>query len=200
MKTTKYTLAFLLCLLLCACGGNNAGKTDGLTGKVTLPEYEGKQVYLETTSATAQKVDSAVVKNGKFAFTFSDSIPQVYTLVLGTSADDQYPITLPVVSEKGAISVVMGKLVLTSGTPLNDNLQDFLLAVSNFTDKAMKQEKPDMQQVKADFSKLVEGAIMQNIKTPVGIYIYKNYSKNLTEAQAAKILDAASESFKEAVK
>ena len=200
MKTTKYTLAFLLCLLLCACGGNNAGKTDGLTGKVTLPEYEGKQVYLETTLGDSQKVDSAVVKNGKFTFTFSDSIPQVYTLVLGTSANDQYPITLPVVSEKGSISVVMGKLVLTSGTPLNDNLQDFLLAVSNFTDKAMKQEKPDMQQVKADFSKLVEGAIMQNIKTPVGIYIYKNYSKNLTDEQAAKILDAASESFKEAVK
>ena len=199
MNITKYTLVSLIALAVCACGGNNTAH-EGITGKVTMDGYEGKQVYLETTASTPVKVDSATVTDGKFSFTFSDAKPQVYNLVLATSADDAYAITLPVVSEKGHIRVSMGELVLTSGTPLNDSLQDFLLAVSNFTDKAMKQEKPDMQQVKADFSKLVEGAIMQNIKTPVGIYIYKNYSNNLTDEQAAKILDAASESFKEAVK
>ena len=111
-----------------------------------------------------------------------------------------FPIILPVVSEKGHIRVSMGELVLTSGTPLNDNLQDFLLAVSNLSDKAMKQEKLDINQVKADLAKLVEAAVMQNIQTPVGAYIYRMYGPQLTDEQKALILSRADESFKEAVK
>ena len=199
MNFTKYICVSLLAVILSACGGSNTAK-EGLFGKVTMEGYEGKQVYLETTVGTPTKVDSALVENGKFALTFTDATPQVYRLVLGKSADDMYPITLPVVSEKGHISVVMGELVLTSGTPLNDNLQDFLLAVSNFTDKAMKQEKLDMNQIKADYAKLVEGAVMQNIKTPVGAYIYRMYSDQLSDEQQALIMSRADESFKEAVK
>ena len=199
MNFTKYICVSLLAVILSACGGSNTAK-EGLFGKVTMEGYEGKQVYLETTVGTPTKVDSALVENGKFTLTFADATPQVYRLVLGKSADDMYPITLPVVSEKGHISVVMGELVLTSGTPLNDNLQDFLLAVSNFTDKAMKQEKLDMNQIKADYAKLVEGAVMQNIKTPVGAYIYRIYSNQLSDEQQALIMSRADESFKEAVK
>ena len=199
MNFTKYICVSLLAVILSACGGSNTAK-EGLFGKVTIEGYEGKQVYLETTVGTPTKVDSALVENGKFTLTFTDATPQVYRLVLGKSADDMYPITLPVVSEKGHISVVMGELVLTSGTPLNDNLQDFLLAVSNFTDKAMKQEKLDMNQIKADYAKLVEGAVMQNIKTPVGAYIYRMYSDQLSDEQQALIMSRADEGFKEAVK
>ena len=199
MKLMKYTLVSLATLLFCACGSNNEAK-EGLFGKVTMEGYEGKQVYLETTVGTPAKVDSSLVENGKFAFTFSDATPQVYRLVLGKTANDMYPITLPVVSEKGHIRVSMGELVLTSGTPLNDSLQDFLLAVSNLTDKAMKQEKLDINQVKADLAKLVEAAVMQNIQTPVGAYIYRMYGHQLTDDQKALILSHANDTFKEAVK
>ena len=199
MNFTKYICVSLLAVILSACGGSNTAK-EGLFGKVTMEGYEGKQVYLETTVGTPTKVDSALVENGKFTLTFTDATPQVYRLVLGKSADDMYPITLPVVSEKGHISVVLGELVLTSGNPLNDNLQDFLLAVSNFRDKAMKQEKLDMNQIKADYAKLVEGAVMQNIKTPVGAYIYRMYSNQLSDEQQALIMSRADDSFKEAIK
>ena len=56
-------------------------------------------------------------------------------LVLKASCDDLFPITLPVVTEKGVVKVVLGELVLTSGTDLNDKLQDFLLAVDRFSDE-----------------------------------------------------------------
>ena len=198
MKLMKYTLVSLVVLLFCACGSNNEAK-EGLTGKVTMEGYEGKQVYLMTTDGTYTRVDSTQVKDNKFAYTFTDSIPQVYQLVLGKEANDMYPITLPVVSEKGHIRVSMGELVLTSGTPLNDSLQDFLLAVSNLTDKAMKQEKLDINQVKADLAKLVESAVMQNIQTQVGAYIYRMYGHQLTDDQKALILSRANDSFQEAV-
>ena len=199
MKLMKYTLVFLATLLFSACGSNTEVK-EGLTGKVTLEGYEGKPVYLMTTDGTYTKVDSTLVKDNKFAYTFTDSVPQVYQLVLMKEANDMFPIILPVVSEKGHIRVSMGELVLTSGTPLNDNLQDFLLAVSNLSDKAMKQEKLDINQVKADLAKLVEAAVMQNIQTPVGAYIYRMYGHQLTDEQKALILSRADESFKEAVK
>ena len=192
--------------LFCSCGGSTA-KVEGLTGKVTLDGYEGRHVYLETTDGSSMKVDSAVVGGGKFAFTFNDSVPQVYRLVLTAADDDPFAISLPVVSEKGHVKVSMGELVLTSGTPLNDELQDFLLAVSNFTDKAvdgfkeqiMKDREPGLQQVKEDFAKLVEGAVMKNVGNPVGVYIYRAYKHNLTEPQKAQILLRGGESFRKAV-
>ena len=198
MKCILSVLFAVVVLSSCGGGGSTAA-TEGLTGRVTLDGYEGRKVYLETTGATALKVDSATVAEGRFALTFNDSVPQVYRLVLTSSDDDQFPITLPVVSEKGHVQVVMGELVLTSGTPLNDTLQDFLLAVSNFTDKAMQQEKPDMQQVKADFAKLVEGAVMKNIGTPVGAYIYRTYSDKLTPEQKEAIISRGGDSFRKAV-
>ena len=194
--------------LFCSCGGgNNATTVEGLSGKVTLDGYEGRYVYLETTDGSSMKVDSPTVTDGKFAFTFNDSVPQVYRLVLTNSNEDQFPITLPVVSEKGHVQAVMGELVLTSGTPLNDELQDFLLAVSNFTDKAvdgfkeqiMKKQEPGLQQVKDDFAKLVEGAVMKNVENTVGAYIFRAYNRNLTEPQKAQILLRGGESFRKAV-
>ena len=201
MKRLKCILSVLFAVVvLSSCGGGGStAVTEGLTGRVTLDGYDGRKVYLETTGANALKVDSATVAEGRFALTFNDSVPQVYRLVLTASDDDQFPITLPVVSEKGHVQVVMGELVLTSGTPLNDTLQDFLLAVSNFTDKAMQQEKPDMQQVKADFAKLVEGAVMKNIGTPVGAYIYRTYSDKLTPEQKESIANRGGDSFRKAV-
>ena len=186
-------------MLFCSCGSGNTAAVEGLTGKVTMDGYEGRYVYLETTDGNSMKVDSATVTDGKFAFTFNDSVPQVYTLVLAASDDDQYPITLPVVSEKGNVKVSMGELVLTSGTPLNDELQDFLLAVSNFYDKAVQQEKPDLQKIAADFAKLVEGSVMTNIGTPVGTYIFRTYGDKLSEPQKAQILLRGGESFRKAV-
>jgi hypothetical protein len=201
MKIMKCILSVLFsAALFCSCGGGNTTTAvQGLTGKVTLDGYEGRKVYLETTDGSAAKLDSAVVTDGKFAFTFNDSVPQVYSLVLAASDDDQYPITLPVVSERGSVKVSMGELVLTSGTPLNDALQDFLLAVSNFYDKALQQEKPDLKKIGKDFAKLVEGAVMGNINTPVGAYIYRTYSEKLDEQQKAQILLRGGESFRKAV-
>jgi hypothetical protein len=161
--------------------------------------YEGRKVYLETTDASSTKVDSAIVTDGKFMISFNDSLPKVYRLVLSSSDEDVYPITLPVVSEKGHVKVLMGELVLTSGTPMNDALQDFLLAVSNFTDKVMKEENPDMKKIVSDFGKLVEGSVLSNINTPVGVYIYRAYEGKLDDQQKSNILTRGGDSFKKAL-
>ena len=115
----------MLVLTVCACTSVPKGCT--IEGTVKDKNYEGKQVYLRH-ALTPETYDSTIVKNGTFRFTLGETSPEVSLLVLKASSDDLFPVTLPVVTEKGVVKVVLGELVLTSGTDLNDRLQDFLLA------------------------------------------------------------------------
>lgn len=185
MKILKGLLPLLLpALLLCSCGGTATTDGTSVKGRVTLEGYEGRQVYLETPDGT--RADSARVEDGRFAFAIDDSLPAVYDLVLRASDDDIFPITLPVVSEKGTVSVSLGEYVLTTGTPLNDVMQDFLLAVSTLSDKQTEGEF-DAEKYRADFASLVEGHALTNIGNAVGRYIYGKYASKLTPEQCGRI-------------
>lgn len=118
----------LLMLVLTVCACTSVPKGCTIEGTVKDKNYEGKQVYLRH-ALTPETYDSTIVKNGTFRFTLGETSPEVSLLVLKASSDDLFPVTLPVVTEKGVVKVVLGELVLTSGTDLNDRLQDFLLAV-----------------------------------------------------------------------
>ena len=181
-----------LVLLLTACGGN--GNTAPFIGKVTLDGYEGRHVYLEMTDDAQTVVDSALVKDGRFSFNLNDSTPQVYQLVLKETDDDIFPILLPIVSEKGNLYVSMGELVYTSGTPLNDKLQDFLLAVSNLGDRKLENEA-DLEKYKADYAALLQGFILQNAGNVVGEYIFHTYHSKLSEQQKAVIKEKTNGRF-----
>ena len=181
-----------LVLLLTACGGN--GNTAPFIGKVTLDGYEGRHVYLEMTDDAQTVVDSALVKDGRFSFNLNDSTPQVYQLVLKETDDDIFPILLPIVSEKGNLYVSMGELVYTSGTPLNDKLQDFLLAVSNLGDRKLENEA-DLEKYKADYATLLQGFILQNADNVVGEYIFRTYHSKLSEQQRAVIKEKTNGRF-----
>ena len=181
-----------LVLLLTACGGN--GNTAPFIGKVTLDGYEGRHVYLEMTDDAQTVVDSALVKDGRFSFNLNDSTPQVYQLVLKETDDDIFPILLPIVSEKGNLYVSMGELVYTSGTPLNDKLQDFLLAVSNLGDRKLENEA-DLEKYKADYAALLQGFILQNAGNVVGEYIFHTYHSKLSEQQKSVIKEKTNGRF-----
>ena len=188
---------FLSALLICSCGGGNKEVTGtAVKGRVTLEGYEGRYVYLETTTPESSKVDSTLVEDGRFSFNLNDSTPQVYQLVLKGSDNDVFPITLPIVSEKGTLGVTLGEYVLTSGTPLNDKLQDFLLAVSSFADKQMQGGELDMEKIQKDFATLVEGHILMNIDNPLGSYIFENYRGKLSLQQRESIEKKAQETNK----
>lgn len=140
----------LLMLVLTVCACTSAPKGCTIEGKVRDGSYEGKQVYLQHT-LTRETYDSTAVKDGAFRFTLGETSPEVSLLVLKASSDDLFPVTLPVVTEKGVVKVVLGELVLTSGTDLNDRLQDFLLAVDRFGDE-MAGKGESHGKIKKDFS------------------------------------------------
>ena len=186
------TVFLIVVLSLCACTSVPKGCT--IEGTVKDKSYEGKQVYLRH-ALTPETYDSTIVKNGTFRFTLGETSPEVSLLVLKASSDDLFPVTLPVVTEKGVVKVVLGELVLTSGTDLNDRLQDFLLAVDRFGDE-MAGKGESHGKIKKDFSVLLESSILQNKDNEVGVYIFRSYGSRLSPEQKAHISERAGEWFR----
>ena len=135
-KRNTYFPLSILCLVaslavcLTSCSSTPGCRVDGT---VRDKAYDGKTVYLcETYGQTV--VDSTLVSHSSFRFNLDGLAQDVYLLKLKVTPDDLFPITLPVVAEKGRIRVALGEIVYTSGTPLNDVTQDFLLAVDRYSD------------------------------------------------------------------
>lgn len=106
MKSLIFTAAL-------AAAGLGAAHAQGYTIRGTAPAAEnGKTVYM-TEYEQNQKVDSAVVKEGKFSFTRSDK--GIRRLNLGRSYAS-------IIAEPGTITVDIRNPKLVGGTPLNDSL------------------------------------------------------------------------------
>ena len=198
-RNTYFPLA-ILCLVtslvacLASCSSTPGCRVDGI---VRDKAYDGKTVYLcETYGQTV--VDSTLVSHSSFSFDLNGLAQDVYLLKLKVTPDDLFPITLPVVAEKGRIRVALGEIVYTSGTPLNDVTQDFLLAVDRYSDnmQKMRQEKTP-EELRAGFSELLEGFILQNKDNCIGPYICRSYNTQLTPEGLAKIKEQAGENFME---
>lgn len=198
-RNTYFPLA-ILCLVtslsacLASCSSTPGCRVDGT---VRDKAYDGKTVYLcETYGQTV--VDSTLVSHSSFSFDLNGLAQDVYLLKLKVTPDDLFPITLPVVAEEGRIRVALGEIVYTSGTPLNDVTQDFLLAVDRYSDnmQKMRQEKTP-EELRAGFSELLEGFILQNKDNCIGPYICRSYSTRLTPEGLARIKEQAGENFME---
>lgn len=198
-RNTYFPLA-ILCLVtslsacLASCSSTPGCRVDGT---VRDKAYDGKTVYLcETYGQTV--VDSTLVSHSSFSFDLNGLAQDVYLLKLKVTPDDFFPITLPVVAEKGRIRVALGEIVYTSGTPLNDVTQDFLLAVDRYSDnmQKMRQDKTP-EELRAGFSELLEGFILQNRDNCIGPYICRSYSTRLTPEGLARIKEQAGENFME---
>ena len=195
MPLPLQVLLLVLVTLLSSCSPSPEGCV--IEGVVRDKAYEGGTVRL-CNPYTAAASDSASVRDGKFSFKPGEGTSNVRLLVLKASDDDLFPITLPVVTENGRIQVVLGETVFTSGTPLNDRMQDFLLAVDRFSDK-MSGSGKEAVEIRTDFAKLLEASILQNLDNRVGVYIFRAYSSRLSPECRAGILEKAGEEFRKEI-
>lgn len=182
-------------LLWSACSSTPGYQIQGIS---TNSAFNGKKVYLKDAYDNNVLLDSTLVVNGKFHFadTTRMDAPKVLILSIHTS-EGGLEYRLPVVIENGAIEATMGEIVGTTGTKLNDKMQDFLLAVDAYS--ATCKDK-SVEDIKSGFAELLKKYILDNKENVVGVYIFKSYSSALKDEQKQTIKKEAGEWFSQQIK
>lgn len=169
-------LSFLpgICLIV-ACTGHQI-KGYEINGSAPLPEFEGKMVYMKDFSS-GQLVDSAEIVHGKFDFSDTVTIVSPVVKVLSIRAGKSgLEYRLPVVIENGSIQAYISDVVCTGGTMLNERMQDFLMAVDEYSTAC---ENKQTEQIKSGFADLLKKYIEINDDNAVGEYIRTAYRSSL---------------------
>ena len=162
-------------LLVGACSGHQL-KGYEIDGTAPLPEFEGKMVYMKD-ACTDLHVDSAKITNGKFVFTDTTTIVSPVVKILSIPTRHlglEY--RLPVVLENGTIQAAISDIVCTKGTMLNERMQDFLMAIDEYSATCTDKQG---EQIKSGFSDLLKKFIEINNDNAVGEYIRSAYRSSL---------------------
>lgn len=112
-----------VCILLLILTGCHSGNNFLLRGQLPDNTYDGEVIYLvPLENAVKERVDSARIKDGTFAFEGIATVPEIYIIrakpVLRFNLEE-----LLVVRESGTLLADIGKSSSVTGTALNDSLQ-----------------------------------------------------------------------------
>lgn len=172
-----------------------------IEGQLTDKSYDGEYMYLvPIEGATAETVDSVLIKDGAFRFEGDASESGIHILrtrpLLRLELQE-----LLVVTEPGQIDVVIDSISVAKGTPQNDALQkwkerkknaDFTYAYLNQqiseADES-KKAKLKLLQVKFDkeYSDFNYNFVKENKNTAVGKFVYKMTGFSFTPEQKKEI-------------
>ena len=185
----KKHLLFLLLLMsvwmMAACGGGrNRSDSCRLTAKVEFPEFT--QAYL--TDGKGQVLDTLPLQNGQIDFVCTDTsgMPYVAFVSLANPLDSLDRMDMPVMMECGKVNVEIGEYIVTSGTPLNVRLQEFLNDLQATRD-AIKESTVPTADVLKSFSEFYRQQILSNRDNVVGRFIFRQYGFHLTPEDAALV-------------
>lgn len=174
MKRHVKLLPFIIgVLVLGACSQTKGYKIEG---SAPLPEFEGKMVYMKNVS-TNTPLDSAKIVNGKFAFNDTATVKSPSIKILSINTGNMgLEYRLPVVLENGVIRATISEIICTEGTVLNDRMQDFLLAIDDYSTGNVDKSA---EQVKSGFSDLLRRYIEINNDNVISHYIKEAYRSSL---------------------
>ena len=175
-------VSVILTILVAACSFHS-GPGYEISGTARDSSFEGRTVYLKDPYETNRVYDSVRISGGRFAFSDTADVKEPYVRILSVHTSMfglEY--RLPIVIENGHISAVLGDILCTSGTDLNDNMQDFLLGITRLSSSIAGGEGWTPEKIKSEFSALLEGFITTNSENVVGVYIYRAYSSSLSDS------------------
>lgn len=179
-------LLILFVILAGACSRECGYRINGFAED---SQFEGKTVYVTDVQSNSIRYDSTVVQGGRFQFSDSVDVALPYVRILSIQADSIMPYCLPVVIENGQITAKLGDLVCTSGTNLNDKLQDFLLGLDQFIASISKHKEWSAEDVKSNFADYFVEHISANANNVVGVYIYEVYCSNIPDEKRQFLLE-----------
>lgn len=173
MRIFYLNVIFILTAFFCFSSCTNPD--GGIQGSMTSNDYDGMKVSLFKVMPQYVKIDSTTVSNRTFTFNIPDSVA-VYEIILTKGSVFDIPVaTLPVVAGEGQVKVFMGDKVVTSGTPANDAMQDFLLSLDNVYDK-YTQPGIDKSKALSGLKDFLREQILIYKDNIVGAYILNSFA------------------------
>ena len=157
-----------------------------IEGLMAGDHYNDKNVYL-TDPFSEEIFAETVVKDKKFSFHFPDNSLKIYKLVYKYSDKDMFPLTLPIVGGEGNVQVYMGGKVLTTGTPSNDAIQDFLLSNEKIVEE-ITTSGLSLEEVKTRFKDFLVDTVKNNKDNIVSVYVMKAYASRFTKDEISSLL------------
>lgn len=153
-------------------GGSNLHGTAG-------PSYEGCRVTL-CDPYSLEVIDSTTVSGRRFAFRLPEDTVAVYLVRAAHGEDDPFPVSLPVVGGDGPVRACIGSRVQTAGTPLNEAMQDFLLAADRERD-GISATARSAEEAGERFRGFLAAQLRLHAGTAVGDYILRAYASRFTQ-------------------
>lgn len=172
---------------------NKDEMTCTIHGHAAGDHYNGKTVFL-LDAFTNEEIAKTSVKDKTFEFKVDGSKVAMYTVMLKYTKGDMFPLTVPVVTGEGNVEAYIGGKVVTTGTPSNDAIQDFLLAKEQFTDSLLA-EVTDVEKVKTEFKQFLKDQIISTKETIVAIYILKSYASKFTNEEVQTLLNVINPAY-----
>ena len=163
-------------------------------GKMVGKGMVSKKIMLYSEDLS-QLIDVALIENNAFYFKVPAYDLKIYKLMYKRKEHDIFPILLPFVGGEGDVEVFIGPKVVTRGTPSNDALQDFLLALSNFMDDILDY-KVSEDEKKQRFKDFLKEQVMLHRMNIVSGYILGTYKDRFDDDEYAYLHEQIDERFR----
>lgn len=173
-KYASLLFVALMVIGIAACSGKKGCFINGYT---SFTQYQ--KAYL--MDLNRNRLDSMNMEEGKFKFQRTGDITEAYALIVclqETRAPYDY-IEMPVFIENGDVTMEIGEYIHTSGTPLNESLQEFFNSLQDNKDAMEKKENVTVAEIESTFSEFYKQQILMNKRNVLGKYIYQEYGANM---------------------
>ncbi|MEA4903508.1 MAG: TlpA disulfide reductase family protein [Petrimonas sp.] len=210
----KFSLLLITVLVLFSCQNN---KNYKITGTVTDPAYEGKNVYVqEMTGREMVPVDTAVITKGTFTFEGPADSTVLRFIALDETVNPKKPARVLAILEPGKITVKFDSTVTVSGSPLNDAYNTFRKDQENtaneirtlsqqyqeastagtMTDSLDAVLTEQYEKLSGDRTNKTADFIKANITNPLGKFLFMTSAEMFEPETQREILALTDEAYK----
>ncbi|NDW10545.1 TlpA disulfide reductase family protein [Dysgonomonas sp. 520] len=203
-------------LALSSCSNNSK-----LTGVLPDDQFDGSTVYLYAAPSSFEEyviVDSTKIKRNTFSF--SRNVTDTATLQFIDIPDINEP-NIPrrafFINEKGAITLKLDSIPHVSGTPMNDDYQEFqdkTLAIHSKVEKLLmdfqisdakgdsipESKVNELTTLRDEYKSYILQYIEKNITNPVGEFYFLSFGDAFDRSKIDELLAKADPSFKAKIK
>jgi thiol-disulfide isomerase/thioredoxin len=213
-RMKKFSFLLITAFVLISCQNN---KNYKISGTVTDPAYEGKNVYIQEMMTNEMvSVDTAVITNGKFTFEGPADSTVLRFIALDETVNPQKPSRALAILEPGTIRVQFDSTVTVSGSQLNDAYNTFRTEQENTTKeiRALSQRYQEAastgamtdsldaalttqyEKLSGDISAKTADFIKANITNPLGKFLFMTSAEMFEPEIQREILALTDETYK----